>query len=226
LCPDTLLSMYFSSRMQAGRMLASQMYPKLRYENCVVVALDDGGVIVGAQIAIKLHCLIMLLSTQEITLPKETKPIGGITSNGQFTYNNDFSSGEVEEFVSEYREYIEEERIAKYHLINELTSKGSLIDTTKLKHRNVILVSDGLDSPMKLDLADEFLKKIDIDSLIVATPLSNVASIDKVHVMADSVYCLSVIEDYIETSHYYDQNDVPSHDKITKIIKDIIFQWK
>lgn len=218
--------MYFSSRMQAGRMLASQLYPKLRYENCVVVALDDGGVVVGAQIATRLHCLIMMLTTKDITLPRETKPIGGITSDGKFSYNNDFSSGEVDEFVSEYREYIAEEEIEKFHSINQLTKRGGLINPVKLKHMNVILVSDGLNSPMKLDLAAEYLKTIDIESLIVATPLANVPSVDKIHVMADAVYCLSVIDDYIETKHYYDKNDVPSHDKIVKIVEDIVLAWK
>ena len=64
--------MYFASRLQAGRMLASQMAKKYKGELCAVVALNDGGVMVGAQIAQKLHCSLTLLMTAEITLTRET----------------------------------------------------------------------------------------------------------------------------------------------------------
>lgn len=71
--------MYFASRMQAGRMLASQLAPKYRYENCAVIALNDGGVMVGAQIASQLHCILMMLLSSEINLPMEPDAIAGIT---------------------------------------------------------------------------------------------------------------------------------------------------
>jgi predicted phosphoribosyltransferase len=213
--------------MQAGRMLASMIAPKYRYENCVVVALDDGGVMVGSQIAIQLHCIITMVISQEITLPREIKALGGITADGDFTYNNDFSKGEIDEFVAEYRGYIEEERIEKYHEINRLLGNGGLITPKTLKHMNVILVSDGLlDSGMRLDLAMEFLKPIEIESLVVATPLASVEAIDKIHVMADAVFCLSVLDEHMNTNHYYDKNDVPDHKKIIETLENIILKWK
>mgnify|MGYP000912899622 FL=1 len=39
--------MYFESRAQAGQLLAAQVVDKYRYENCAVVALTEGGVLVG-----------------------------------------------------------------------------------------------------------------------------------------------------------------------------------
>ena len=57
--------MYFSSRLQAGRMLAHQIVPKYRYENCVIVALNEGGVTIAVELAKELHCLVtMLLQNQ------------------------------------------------------------------------------------------------------------------------------------------------------------------
>ena len=43
--------MYFESRSAAGQLLAAQLVEKYRYENCAVVALSEGGVLVGEQIA-------------------------------------------------------------------------------------------------------------------------------------------------------------------------------
>ncbi len=54
---------YFKSRTEAGDLLANQLEAKYRYENCAVLALGDGAVMVGAQIAIRLHCVINLLLT-------------------------------------------------------------------------------------------------------------------------------------------------------------------
>lgn len=206
-------------------MLAGMMMPKYRYEDCAVVALDDGGVMVGAQIAIQLHCIITMVVMKEITLPRELKAIAGITSDGKFTYNHDFSDGEIDEFVGEYRGFLEEERLEKYHEVNRLLGTGGLISPKLIKHRNVILVSEGLQSPMELDLAMEFLKPIEIESLIVATPLASVPVIDKIHVMADAVFCLDVIDDPMETNHYYEINDIPDHQKIIDTIKNIVLRW-
>ena len=57
--------MYFESRSQAGAKLADQVLKKYRYENCAVVALGEGGVLVGEQIAVKLHCVLMMLLSEE-----------------------------------------------------------------------------------------------------------------------------------------------------------------
>ena len=207
-------------------MLASKMVPKYRYENCAVVALDDGGVMVGAQIAKELHCIITLLMSKDITLPREPKAIAGVTADGKMAYNRDYSQGEIDEMVGEYRTVIEEERIERFHEINELLGSGGLINRKVLQHMNVILVSEGLPNTMRLDLALEYLKPIEIDSLIVALPLASVPVIDRIHVMADDVYCLSVIDDYLDTDHYYEKNDVPDHKKITDTIENIVLHWR
>ncbi len=202
------------------------MLPKYRYENCAVLALDDGGVMVGTQIATQLHCIITMMVTKQITLPREVEALGGMTSNGTLTFNKDIPEGEIDEMVSEYRGYIEEERIKDFHELNVLLGSSGLINPKFLKHMNVILVSDGLHESIKLDLAAELLKPIEIDSLIVATPIASVPVIDKIHVMADAVFCIDVVEDYINTDHYYDKNDVPSHEKIVETIENIVLHWK
>lgn len=206
-------------------MLAGMLVPKYRYENCAVVAIDDGGVMVGAQIATQLHCLVTMMVMQEINLPRETRAIGGVAADGEFTFNKDYSAGEIDEFVGEYRNLIEQEKYEGFQSINGRVGGSGLIRPEMLKHRNVILVSDGLTTPMKLDMANELLKPIEIEGLIVATPFASVPVIDKVHVMADSVFCLDVIPDPMETNHYYENNDVPDHQKIIDTVENIILNW-
>jgi predicted phosphoribosyltransferase len=207
-------------------MLANQLLSKYRYENCAVVALSDGGVIVGAQIATSLHCVLSLLLSEDITLPRELEAIAGIAQDGSVSYNNTYSPGELDELVGEYYQYIEQEKLSKMHDLNHLLGSGSTVDKRLLKGRNVILVSDGLSSGFAIDLAAAFLKTVAIEKMIVATPLASVQAVDRLHVTADEIYCLSVVENYISTDHYYDQRDIPPHDKIVEIIERITLSWK
>lgn len=93
--------MYFKNRAEAGRLLASELL-EYRVKNCAVVALSPGAVLVGAQIAMKLHADLMMLLTENIVLPGEHQPLAGLTSNNIFTYNNKFSTGEIEEMLDSY----------------------------------------------------------------------------------------------------------------------------
>ncbi|HVC36692.1 MAG TPA: phosphoribosyltransferase family protein [Candidatus Dormibacteraeota bacterium] len=218
--------MYFSSRLQAGRMLASQLLLKYRYENCAVVALNDGGVMVGAQIAMQLHCVLTMLVSQEIMLPREPNAIGGITAQGDFSYNSAYAPSEIDEIVGEYRNYIEQEKFTRLHEMNQLLGGGGLISRDLLKGHNIILVADGLKDGFLLDMASEFLKPIAFEKLIIAVPLASVSAVDRMHLLADEIYCQSVVENYIDTNHYYDKQDVPTHQTIVRTLKNIILHWK
>jgi putative phosphoribosyl transferase len=218
--------MYFSSRMQAGRMLANQIADKHTGEDCVVLALGDGAVKVGFQIAVRLQCILMMLQSAQIDLPRENIAVGGITEGGAFSYNNAYSAGEIDEFVGEYRSLIEQEKLERLHELNRASRSNKLIRKDLLKHKNIILVSDGLNNAFVLDLAAEYLKTIDTKKLIVATPLANVPAVDRIHIVADEIYCLSVVADYIDTAHYYELQDIPTHEEAADMIAQIMKHWE
>lgn len=218
--------MYFASRVQAGRMLATKLAEKYRYENCAVMAIDDGGVVVGSQVAVQLHCVLTLLSMAEIKLPAEPKPIAGITSNGSLAYNSGYAAGELDEMLSENRNYIEQEKFFQMHNLNKLVGGAGTVDKRLLKAHNVIIVSEGLRSPFEVDLAYEFLKPIQTEKLIFAMPFASVKVVDRMHVLGDELYCLDVLEDFESVDHYYDAKDIPSHDKILETLEKIVLNWK
>jgi putative phosphoribosyl transferase len=218
--------MYFQSRVEAGQKLAEQIVKKYAGQPCAVVALSDGGVIVGAQIAMSLHCVLTMLLSDAIELPREPEAIAGISQDGSFTYNNAYSPGEIEELVSEYRSVIEQEKMEKMQEMQRMQGRGGLIRKDLLRDHNVILVADGLPNGFSLDIAVEYLKPIHTEKLIVATPLASVKAVDRMHILADEIFCLSVIEDYITTDHYYEVQDVPSHEKVVKSIEQVVAHWK
>jgi putative phosphoribosyl transferase len=212
--------------MQAGRMLATQLADKYRYENCAIMALDDGGVIVGTQIAMQLHCVLTLMSSAEINLPLEPKAIAGITTSGALAYNPLYAQGELDEMVTENRGYIEQEKQRQLHELNRLEGSIGTIDKRLLKEHNIIVVSEGLKSAFQVDLAFEFLKPIKINKLIFAIPFASVAAVDRMHVLGDELHCLDVLEEFSDTNHYYDSNDIPSHERILDTLERIVLKWK
>ncbi|HSD56483.1 MAG TPA: hypothetical protein VLA92_05040, partial [Candidatus Saccharimonadales bacterium] len=208
--------MYFKNRVEAGQSLAKQIVERYKGQDCSVVALNDGGVIVGAQIALQLHCPLMMLLTEAINLPREDAAVGGISQDGSFTYNHGYSQGEIDEFTSEYYQFIELEKMNKMANMHRQLGHEKMIRKDLLRERNVILVSDGMQDGFALDIALQYLKPIHTKKVVMATPLASVPAVDRIHVLADDIFCLSVIEDYISTDHYYDANDIPSHDKVVR----------
>ena len=218
--------MYFKSRVAAGQKLADQISQKYQGQQCAVVGLSDGGVMVGAQIALKLSCVLTMLLSDTIELPREDIAIAGISQDGAVNYNTAYSPGQIEDFLGEYHSIIEQEKLEKIHEMHQLVGRGGLIRKDLLREHVVILVSDGLSNGFSLDIAAEFLKPIHLRKLVVATPLASVPAVDRMHILADDIYCLSVIEDYIDTNHYYDTQDVPPHDLVIKTIEQVVSHWK
>lgn len=218
--------MYFESRAHAGAQLAQVLAGKYRYENCAVVALTDGAVLVGEQVAAALHSVLTLMMTQEIEIPGENMSFGGISQDGKFTFNGMFSVGEVEGYTSEYFGYLEEKKREAFQQMNRLLGDGGLIDSDLLRDHTVILISDGLDNGVSLDIAADFLKPIRINRLVVAAPVASVQAINRLHLIADEIHLLDVRENYLGTNHYYNQNDIPSHEDTIAKINNIVLNWR
>lgn len=218
--------MYFENRAHAGIILAKKLYDIYRYEDCAVVALSDGGVIVGEQIAQALHCILTMLIIENVEIPGESLNFGGISQSGDFAYNSSFSQGEIAEYETEYHGYLEEKKREAFDKINRLLGDGGIISEDMLRDRVVILVSDGLDIGSTLDVAVDYLKPIRIKKLVVATPIATVDAVDKLHVLADELHILDVKTNYLGTNHYYDKNDVLSHEETIKKINQIVLNWK
>lgn len=218
--------MYFESREQAGDLLSKQLVEQYRYENCAVVALSDGAVLVGEQIASALHCVLMMLLTEDIQVPGESLSFGAVSQNGGFTYNGMFSIGEIEEYAGEFHSYLDEQKREAFQRINRLLGDGGIIDNELLRDHVVILVSDGLDNGASLDVAVDFLKPIRIKRLVVATPIASVDAVDRLHILADELHILDVKDNYVGTNHYYNQNVIPPHEETVAKINQIVLNWR
>src|SRR6266536_1069124 len=128
--------MYFRDRSQAGELLANQLM-QYRFENTAVLSLSQGGVMVGEQIARRLHCTLSLLLTARITAPGEPSLIlGTLDQEGTFTYNDLIPAGEMEEYLEDFRGYLEEEKIRRFYEMTSMVAAGGLASPDLLANRN------------------------------------------------------------------------------------------
>lgn len=216
--------MYFKSRAEAGKLISAKLMHHKK-ENVAVVALSEGAVIVGAQIAMQLHGNLSLLMTENVFLPGEPDAIGAITDDDTFTYNNKYSAGQLEEFKTEFHAYIDEKRREGFHHLNVLLGNDGEIPRERLRYHTVILVSDGLVNGLSLDIAYDYLKRIAMNKLIIATPFATIHAIDKMHIIGDEICCLDVIDNFITVDHYYDDNTIPSTKDLFRVVKNISVSW-
>lgn len=219
-------SMYFENRSHAGRLLADALFKRYRYEDCAVVALSEGGVLVGEEIATRLHCVLTMIVSEAIEIPGENMTFGGISQAGAFSYNTGLSSGQIDEYVSEFHGYLEEQKREAFQRINRLLGDGGLIDHDMLRDHTVILVSDGFADSTVLDVALEFLKPIRIQRLVIAAPVASEQAVDKLHIVADELHILDVKTNYFDTNHYYTDNTVPTHEETVDKINKIVLNWR
>lgn len=218
--------MYFESRSQAGQYLAAALVPRYRYENCAVVALTTGAVLVGEQIAAQLHCPLMMLLSESIDIPGENAIIGAVADGGTFTYNSEFSAGELEEYTSEFHGYIDDKKREALSHLNRLIGDGGVVDVALLKDRHIILVSDGFYDLGMIDLALEFLKPIRTGKLIFAAPVATIPAVDRLHIAADELHILDVKDNFLGVDHYYDENVIPPVAAIVEKISQIVLNWR
>lgn len=217
--------MYFKSRAEAGVMLASQLMA-YRYENTVVVALSDGAVPVAMQISSELHATLTLMLMEPIEVPGEGELFGNLDQDGKFVYNGMFSTGQIEEYYVEFHGYLEDKKREKMGIINKLLGSGGIVDEAILREHDVVLVADGLPNGSSLETAMEYLKPLHVLRVVVATPIASVAAVDRAHLLADELHILGVTDNYLDTNHYYDVNDVPDRETTLQSLNDYVLRWR
>ena len=217
--------MYFTNRTEAGQQLANSLL-KYKSKNCTLVALSDGAVVVAAQIAQKLKCPITMLLAEQIHAPGEPDAVASINQDGGYSQNSSYSQGEHDEFDMEYHHMFEQQKLEKLSKMHRLLGTSELIRKDMLRGRTVILVADGLGSVATIDAASLFLKSIKVKELVIATPFASVNAVDRMHILGDDIACLSVIQNFMGTDHYYEDNTLPEHEALVRIVQQMVSGWQ
>ncbi|PSO43451.1 hypothetical protein BRC19_00480 [Candidatus Saccharibacteria bacterium QS_5_54_17] len=203
--------MYFYDRAEAGSRLAESLRASYSHVPASVLAVSPGGVVVGREIASVLGVRMSLLLTEPVDLPGvgNTESIGLIDQDGHFTYNRMLPTGLVTEMMTDLRSYFENEKMQKLHKLTRAMNSDGFIDPDMFQQRHVIVVSDGFSSGLAFDAAAHYLKTVETYSVSAAAPNVSVAAVDRLHILADAVDILDVVDPYLDTDHYFQEADIP-----------------
>jgi putative phosphoribosyl transferase len=217
--------MYFHDRAEAGDRLADEL-SAYRWENTAVMALSPGGVVVGEQIARRLHSTLSLLLTSKITAPgDESLVLGTMDQTGMFTYNSMISAGEMEEYMEDMRGYLEEEKLHHMYQMTSVVGENGLADPAQLAGRNVIIATDGVKNGMSFDAAVSFLKRVRVEKTIAVIPVGPAEVIERIHGLVDEVHYLYIPDNFIKVSHYYTDEESIDQDAVMDRINNVVARW-
>lgn len=213
---------YFISREDVGRELADQLV-HLRYENTAVLALSPGGVVMGIEIAKRLHSITALLLLKHIKLPGGI-PYGTINDQGGFTYDGSISIAQAEDFKNEYRSAIEQEQREALHQLHIIGHAGSL-QPSYFNGRHIIIVNDISKTGTSFQAALDFLKPTKLESVTLVAAVAHIQAVDAMHRLGDKILVAHVTDKDFPPEHYFANNEIPQSDALVRMMEQIILQW-
>ena len=183
--------MRYKNRTFAGQIL-SKLLSELKLENAVVLALPNGGIPVGLEIAQELNINFDLLFVSKIT-PRFNSEVGygSVSESGVINLNKKLiamfgiKSKEVEEDIEKTKRKINQ-RIKKYKLKKRIN----------LKDKTVILVDDGIASGYTMINAIDTAKKRKAKEIIIAIPTAPLSSYNKLLNYTDQIICPDIRDVY------------------------------
>lgn len=206
--------MLFKNRKDAGIKLA-QALEKFKDEDVIVLALPRGGVVLGEEIANRLHAPLDILLTKKIGHPSNSEyAICAITEDGDPICN----SAEVKNVDPEW--LAEEIRKVRSEIKRrrEMFLGGKALQPVEGK--TVIIVDDGIATGLTMIAAIEEIKKRKPKRLVIAIPVTPYDTAQRLMSMVDELVSLDIDANYRgAVGAYYEDFTQVEDSEVIKILK-------
>ena len=207
----------FENRYDAGRQLATKL-ATYKDQSAVVLAIPNGGVLVGLGVALALNADFNVIISRKIPLPLSPEGgFGAVTDDGTTILNEDMvrrfnlSQQQINYQVSRVRADIRQ-RSLLYHG----KKPPSLV-----KGRTVLIVDDGLASGYTMMAAVESVRYRQPNEIIVAVPVASAAALPKVEKVANRVVsCVAGFDPEFYVSDFYRYWHDPSDNEVLQCFKE------
>lgn len=198
----------FNDRYDAGRQLAAQL-AEYKGQSAIVLAIPNGGVPVGLEVALALEADLDLVISRKIPLPLNPEAgFGAVADDGTVILNEEvvervgLSSHQINYQTNRVRAEIRQ-RSLLYRTDRSLTA---------VNDRTVIITDDGLASGFTMMAAVESVRRRRPKEIIVAVPVTSAVALEPVRKVADKLVTLAkgtmprfYVADFYR--YWYDLND-------------------
>ena len=213
-------SVLFEDRRDAGRKLASEL-ASYRGKRVLVLAIPNGGVPVGMELAAALDAEFGVMVCRKIPIPLAPEGGLGAVSEDGTVYLNDaavkhvgISQEQIDYEASKVREEIKK-RSLLYQQVDRMPLR--MID------RTVILVDDGLASGITMTAAIGSVRARHAGKVLAAAPVASANAVKRLEKTADKVVaCATVSPPKFYVADYYRHWFDLSDDEIVHCLE----QWR
>ena len=210
---------YFDDRKNAALALKETLpIDQMRSERWQIIAVSSGGLELGSYLNDRMKLDIDFLFSEGIYAPNNPEcEIARVSETEEIVINDDL----VNAFEIQY-DYIYGEASRKH----EEKILGSLYKYRKGRHfdavnaKTVLLVDEGAETGSKLMSAMKTVLGMKPKAVYVATPVMSLEVHEALEPLADEIFTLHILNDYIDTPRYYKNLEHVSDEKIEKILGD------
>jgi predicted phosphoribosyltransferase len=207
--------MRFANRSDAGKQLAAKLAEKYEGQVGVVYALPRGGVVLGVEIARRLHMPLDLIIARKIGHPQNPEyAIGAVTENGDLV-RSPYEVGNIPEQWFQHQAATEREEARRRH---QLYVGGR--PPLPAEGKTAILVDDGIATGLTMEAAIRALHRQQPARVVVAVPVVPVDTAAKLAREVDDVVAVDVARDYLgAVGAYYDDFPQVSDDQVIALLQ-------
>ena len=187
-----------ADRIDAGIRLSEKLI-HLKGQDCVVLGIPRGGIVVGDKIARNLGCKLDAVISKKINPPRNREyAIGAIMPDGTVHWNCDVSTYLEGDYL---KQEIEEKKAAVEDQLKKFRGKSDY----NLKDKTVILVDDGIATGATVLVILEWLAKQMSREVYVATPVVAADVYEEIKKNCDGVVALLIPTFFNAESQFYEK---------------------
>lgn len=205
----------FEDRREAGKKLAAEL-EKFTKEKVMVLAIPRGGVVVGYEIAKKLHAPLDVIVPRKLRAPNQPElAIGAITEDGNMILNK-----QIVNSLNVTNDYIEiESRRQQLEIQRRLQAYKEEQKIPDLAGFQVIVVDDGIATGATMKAALSSVRKRGAKSVILAIPVAPSKSLKILEKAADEIICLFSPNFFFAIGQFYRNFEQTSDKKVKELLK-------
>lgn len=208
----------FKDRHHAGIRLAEKLEDFNRCGNCIIFAIPRGGVVIGAVVAERLNLPLDLVITKKIRAPYNPElAIGSVDPTGNINVNQNIIAGL--NISSDYLQAAAETTTAQIKEQLEQYRKSSHYPS--LEQTIAIIVDDGIATGQTVIAAIGFLRSLDAQRIIVATPVIAPSTLSELNKLADEVRYVLCEEHFFAVGQFYQDFAQVNDEQVMEIMADI-----
>ncbi len=212
----------FENRVEAGRLLATELRRRKLDGNAVIYALTRGGVPVGAEIADRLRLPLDIIVARKIGLPWQPElAMGAIAGDVRVLDTEMIRQLEIADADAESIIAREEEEMKRREEVFRENQPG-----VSAEGRTAIVVDDGLATGSTMLAAVRYARNLKPSKIVIAVPVGSREACARLRDEVDLLICLATPEMFFAVGEWYRDFQQVSDDEVRRLLAASRRQWE